>query len=84
MLPEHANEYLIYSKNHCPYCRNIKKVLEGIGEDYMELKLDTDFSREQFTEKFGYGATFPRVLKDGKLIGGCNEAVVHLRNQGLI
>lgn len=76
--------YLIYSKTQCPYCRNIKKVLEGLGEDYMELTLNADFSKEQFTQKFGHGATFPRVLKDGQLIGGCNEAVVHLRNQGLI
>ena len=76
--------YLIYSKDYCPYCRNIKQVLEGIGQDYMELRLNKDFSKEQFVDKFGYGATFPRVLKDGKLLGGCNEAVTYLRNEGLV
>ena len=76
--------YLIYSKDYCPYCRNIKEVLEGIGQDYMELRLNKDFSKEQFIDKFGYGATFPRVLKDGRILGGCNEAVTYLRNQGLV
>ncbi len=50
----------------------------------MELRLNKDFSKEQFVDKFGYGATFPRVLKDGKLLGGCNEAVTYLRNEGLV
>mgnify|MGYP002026968975 FL=1 len=58
--------------------------MEGIGQDYMELRLNKDFSKEQFVDKFGYGATFPRVLKDGKLLGGCNEAVTYLRNEGLV
>ncbi len=50
----------------------------------MEVKLNRDFTREQFTEKFGYGSTFPRVLKDGKLIGGCSETITQLRNEGRI
>ena len=76
--------YTIYSKKNCPYCENVKKVLAGIGEEYMEVTLNRDFSREQFTEKFGYGSTFPRVLKDGKLIGGCSETITQLRNEGRI
>ena len=76
--------YTIYSKRNCPYCENVKKVLTGLGEEYMEVTLNRDFSREQFTEKFGYGSTFPRVLKDGKLIGGGSETITKLRNEGRI
>ena len=76
--------YTIYSKRNCPYCENVKKVLTGLGEEYMEVTLNRDFSREQFTEKFGYGSTFPRVLKDGKLIGGCSATITKLRNEGRI
>ena len=76
--------YTIYSKRNCPYCENVKKVLTGLGEEYMEVTLNRDFTREQFTEKFGYGSTFPRVLKDGKLIGGCSETITVLRNEGRI
>ena len=76
--------YTIYTKSNCPYCENVKKVLTGLDEPYMEVKLNRDFTREQFTEKFGYGSTFPRVLKDGKLIGGCSETITVLRNEGRI
>ena len=76
--------YTIYSKKNCPYCDNIKKVLTGLGEDYVELTLDRNFSREEFTKQFGYGSTFPRVLMNGHLLGGCNETIVYLRNQGVI
>ena len=76
--------YKIYTKQSCPYCENIKKVLTGLGETYMEVKLNRDFTREQFTAKFGYGSTFPQVLKDGKLIGGCSETITVLRNEGRI
>ena len=76
--------YRIYAKTNCPYCENIKKVLTGLGESYIELTLNRDFSKEEFTSKFGYGSSFPKVLKDGKLIGGCSETIVHLRNEGRI
>ena len=76
--------YTIYTRNNCPYCENVKKVLTGIGESYMEVKLNRDFTREQFTNKFGYGSTFPRVLKDGNIIGGCSETITQLRNEGKI
>ena len=76
--------YTIYTREGCGYCNQIKQVLAGIGESYTELSLNSNFSREQFIEQFGVGATFPRVLKDGHLLGGCNETVVYLRNQGLV
>lgn len=76
--------YTIYTKDNCPYCTQIKQVLSGIGESYTELSLNSNFSREQFIERFGVGATFPRVLKNDQLLGGCNETVMHLRNQGLV
>lgn len=76
--------YTIYTREGCGYCTQIKQVLSGIGESYTELSLNSNFSREQFIEQFGQGATFPRVLKDGHLLGGCNETVVYLRNQGLV
>ena len=50
----------------------------------MEVKLNRDFTREQFTQKFGYGSTFPQVLKDGKHIGGCSATITVLRNEGRI
>jgi glutaredoxin 3 len=76
--------YTIYTRDGCPYCTQVKQVLAGIGASYTELSLNSNFTREQFVEQFGAGATFPRVIKDGHLLGGCNETVVYLRNQGLV
>lgn len=76
--------YTIYTRDGCPYCDQVKAVLNGIGESYSEMKLNTHFTREQFVEQFGPGGTFPRVFKDGALLGGCSETVVYLRNQGLV
>ena len=76
--------YTIYTKKNCPYCENVKKVLTGLGESNEEKRLNIDFDREEFVSQFGYGSTFPRVLKDGHLLGGCNETVTYLRRKGLV
>lgn len=76
--------YTVYTRDGCPYCTQIKQILTGIGESYQELELNKNFTREQFVEQFGHGATFPRVIKDGRLLGGCSEAVMYLRNEGLV
>jgi glutaredoxin-related protein len=47
-------------------------------------KLNRDFTREEFYDKFGEGSTFPRVVKDDELIGGCMETVKYLREQKLV
>lgn len=76
--------YLIYTRDGCPYCDKVKSVLSAIGESYTEMKLNSQFTREQFVEQFGHGSTFPRVFKDGALLGGCNETIVYLRSNGLV
>jgi glutaredoxin-related protein len=47
-------------------------------------KLNRDYTREEFYDKFGEGSTFPRVVKDDELIGGCMETVKYLREQKLV
>ncbi len=76
--------YTIYSKKNCPYCATIKKVLTTIGENYIELTLDRNFTKEEFIKKFGYGASFPKVMNGDQVLGGANETIVHLRNRGLV
>jgi len=76
--------YTIYTRDGCGYCEQIKTVLSNIGESYVEMKLDSQYTKEQFVEQFGHGATFPKIFKDGALLGGCNETIVYLRNVGLL
>ena len=46
---------------------------------YAEYKLNTNFTREQFYNEFGNGATFPQVIISGHKMGGCTETVKYLR-----
>ena len=76
--------FTVYSRNGCPYCDKVQQVLELAEIKHVIYKLDRDFTREEFYDKFGEGSTFPRVVKDDELIGGCMETVKYLREQKLV
>ena len=76
--------FTVYSKDGCPYCTKVQQVLELAEIDHVIYKLNRDYTREEFYDKFGQGSTFPRVVKDNELIGGCTETVKYLREQKLV
>lgn len=76
--------YTIYTKDGCPYCDKVKQVLNMLNQSYREYELGVDFTREEFYNEFGEGSTFPRVLYNDTLIGGCSETVKYLKEQKLI
>ena len=76
--------FTVYSKDGCPYCTKVEKVLQLAEIKHVIYKLNRDFTREEFYDKFGAGSTFPRVIKDDTLIGGCTETVKYLREQKLV
>lgn len=76
--------YIVYSKDGCPYCTKIVQVLELIEAKFVEYKLGRDFTREEFYGEFGEGTTFPQVLADQTKLGGCSETIKYLREQKLL
>ena len=58
--------FIVYSKDGCPFCTKIVQVFNLIEVKYVEYKLDRDFTREEFYTEFGEGTTFPQVLMDQK------------------
>ena len=76
--------FTVYSKDGCPYCTKVEQVLQLAEIKYVIYKLNRDYTRKEFNDKFGRGATFPRVIKDDELIGGCMETVKYLREQKLV
>lgn len=76
--------FVVYSKQGCPFCIKIKEVFDLTGQTYREYVLDVDFSREQFYDQFGVGSTFPRVVVDGELIGGCTETIHWLQENKIV
>jgi|TARA_B100000085_G_scaffold173302_1_gene157839 glutaredoxin len=76
--------FIVYSKNNCPYCYKVKQVLELTGSDFETQILDKDFTREEFYAKFGKGSTFPQVICNDKKLGGCVDTIKFLREQQVI
>jgi glutaredoxin len=76
--------FTIYSKEGCPFCERIIKILELGNFQFVEYKLDEDFNRFEFSEEFGGNATFPQVTINGQKMGGCVETVKYLREHNMI
>ncbi len=77
-------KFTVYSKNGCPYCTKVCSALSLADVQFIEYKLERDYTREEFYDKFGVGATFPKVTRGDTIIGGCKETVSYLREQKLI
>ena len=73
------NNFVVYSKNGCPYCVKVKKVLESLDVNVTVYQLDVDFSRKQFYDEFGERSTFPQVVVGDRKIGGCSETIKYLK-----
>ncbi len=76
--------FIVYTKENCPYCYKVKQVLELTGTDFVSYKLEEDFTREEFYAKFGKGSTFPQVVCDDKTLGGCVDTIKFLREHQVI
>jgi glutaredoxin len=76
--------FTVYSRDGCPYCDKVGHVLRLAEIKHVIYKLNRDFTREEFYDKFGEGSTFPRVVNEDELIGGCMETVKYLREQNLV
>ena len=76
--------FVIYSKQNCPYCHKVKTVLELTGSSFVVYTLEDDFTKEEFYSEFGEGSTFPQVLCDDKKLGGCVDTIKFLREQQVI
>lgn len=77
-------DFLVYSKDSCPYCYKVMQVLELTGKRYVEYKLNRDFTREEFYTKFGEGSTFPQVLCDDNPLGGCVDTIKFLKENKIV
>ena len=77
-------KFTLYSKDGCSYCKKAERLLELAKVEYLIYKLGVDFTREQFISEFGYGSSFPRILVDDKLLGGCLDTFKYLDEKNLV
>jgi glutaredoxin 3 len=71
----------IYSKNNCTFCDQAKQILRMHGKDFVEYKLDEDFTREIILSKFPEAKSYPIVVLDGFNIGGFEQLKRHLTEE---
>jgi glutaredoxin 3 len=71
----------LYSKNNCTFCDQAKQLLRTHGKDFLEYKLDEDFTREILLSKFPEAKTFPVVVVDGFHIGGFQQLLQQLNEE---
>ena len=76
--------FIVYSKDECPYCYKVKQALELTGSKFVVYTLDKDFNREEFYDEFGNGSTFPQVICDDQKLGGCSDTVKFLKEHQII
>jgi glutaredoxin len=77
-------KFTIYSKEDCPYCEKIKKILTLTNQSFVVYTLNTHFDKNQFYSEFGEGSTFPQVICDDKKLGGCTNAVKFLKEKNIL
>ena len=75
---------VLWSKDDCQWCERVRQLFSATNIEYLEYKLDKDFTRSQFFEEFEEGATFPQVQLDNKHIGGCKDTLQYLQKANLI
>ena len=76
--------FVVFSRDGCPACNKVEQVLQLAEVQHVIYKVNRDFTREEFLQKFGDDSTYPRVVMDGEVIGGCQETVKYLREQKLV
>ena len=76
--------FTIYSKDGCPYCDKVVKVMGLAKLKHVVYKLGRDFTKEEFYSEFGKGSTFPQVICDDTKLGGSVETIRFLREEKLL
>lgn len=76
----------IYSKDNCPWCVKAKELMNSLGMKYTELKLGTDFTREELRELIGehLPLTVPQIFIYNKRIGGYEDFAEYCENTGIM
>lgn len=64
---------VIYSKDDCIFCERARDLLHSQGREFIEQKLDKDFTRPLLKEIFPNAKTFPVITINGVYIGGFSE-----------
>ena len=74
---------VIYS-NGSQECERMAALLESLGGDFLEYRLDKHFSQRAFENEFGEGATYPQVSLGYKHVGNMHDTLHFLQEKGML
>ena len=78
-------EVTIYSKQNCTYCSKAKAMMNSLGIEYTEKKLEEFDTVNDMLEDIGKKVkTMPQIKIDNELIGGYHQLIEHLDDKGLV
>lgn len=64
----------VYGKDGCRFCNNTVQALKTFGIEFKYLKLEDDYSKEDFLKVVPEGHnTFPAIFDGEDFIGGFSE-----------
>tara|TARA_S200002703_G_C3718644_1_gene220767 strand:- start:337 stop:576 length:240 start_codon:yes stop_codon:yes gene_type:complete len=75
--------FYVYSKTGCTWCKQIKQIMTLKKIPFVELKLNEDFTLEDFIIKFNK-TSFPQILHGEEYIGDCIDTIKYLKNNNII
>ena len=74
----------IYTTAICPYCVAAKNYLKGKGQQWVEIRVDTDPARrEEMMTRSNHRRTVPQIFIDDTHVGGYDDLVALDRAGGL-
>jgi glutaredoxin 3 len=73
MFFEAMSEVIVYTTDHCSFCKTAKVLLAKRGISYEDINLARDpDGRAALAERTGM-ITFPQIVIDGETLGGFQE-----------
>lgn len=74
---------IVYSKQDCVFCSKAIELLRKKQIEFMELKLNHDFDRDELLIRFPDARTFPIITIDNEFIGGYTDLLSYVEERKL-
>lgn len=74
-------KFIVWSKNNCGFCVNVKKFLESQGYEYEERNIEGgQWTKEDLLKAAPEAKTLPQVFFGDELVGGYDKTKEKVRN----
>ena len=72
---------VIYT-NGSQECERLSQLLQSLGGEFLEYRLNEHFTQRAFEQEFGKEAEYPQIAIGYRHIGTLKETLQHLQSEG--